>query len=178
MCVMKRLFIFLFSLFAFFTASAQEKEFDRGFIVKVGEQAPDFTLSADDGNVCTLSDLKGKVVMLQFTASWCGICRQEMPHIESDIWQKFKDNPDFVLFGIDREETPEKVKFLKNITNVTYPIAYDTDGSVFKLYACSTAGITRNVLIDRDGKIIMLTRRYKENEFKTLCEKIEKELKK
>lgn len=131
MCVMKRLFIFLFSLFAIFTASAQEEEFARGFIVKVGEQAPDFTLSADDGNVYTLSDLKGKVVMLQFTASWCGICRQEMPHIESDIWQKFKDNPDFVLFGIDREETPEKVKLLKNITNVTYPIAYDTDGSVF-----------------------------------------------
>ena len=47
--------------------------------------------------------------VIDFTASWCGICRKEMPYIESDIWQKHKNNKDFILVGIDREETAEKV---------------------------------------------------------------------
>lgn len=66
-----------------------------GYIVKVGEAAPDFTITLTDGKQVTLSSLRGKVVMLQFTASWCGVCRKEMPFIEKDIWLKHKDNADF-----------------------------------------------------------------------------------
>lgn len=95
-----------------------------------------------------------------------------MPHIESDIWQRFGSNSDFVLIGIDREETPEKVAMLKEKTGVTYPIAYDTDGSAFRLYAHPEAGITRNILVDRDGRIAMLTRRFEQQEFDSLCSKI------
>ena len=53
-----------------------------GYIVKVGESAPDFTITLTDGKQMKLSELRGKVVMLQFTASWCGVCRKEMPFIE------------------------------------------------------------------------------------------------
>ena len=155
--------------------NAQEGE-DRGYIVKVGDMAPDFELTMDNGKTIHLSDLRGKVVMLQFIASWCGICRKEMPHIESDIWQKHKGNKDFVLVGIDREETPEKVALLRDVTKITYPLAYDTMGDVFRLYAHPNAGITRNVLVDRDGKIVMLTRKFEEQEFRILCTAIEKEL--
>lgn len=154
---------------------AQEGE-DRGYIVKVGDMAPDFELSMDNGKTIHLSELRGKVVMLQFTASWCGICRKEMPYIERDIWQKYKDNKDFVLVGIDREETPEKVAMLRNVTKITYPLAYDTKGEVFRLYAYPNAGITRNILIDREGKIVMLTRKFEEKEFQNLCSKIKKML--
>ncbi len=157
--------------------NAQEGE-DRGYIVKVGDIAPDFTLKMDNGKTFNLSELRGKVVMLQFTASWCGICRKEMPYIESDIWQKYKGNKDFVLIGIDREETSEKVALLRNVTKITYPLAYDTTGEVFCLYAHPNAGITRNVLIDRNGRIIMLTRKFDETEFSELCTKIASELKK
>ena len=66
--------------------------------------APDFEMSLTDGTKVKLSSLRGKVVMLQFTASWCGVCRKEMPFIESDIWQKHKDNKQFALYGIDRDE--------------------------------------------------------------------------
>ena len=157
--------------------NAQEGE-DRGYIVKVGDMAPDFTLTMDNGKSIHLSELRGKVVMLQFTASWCGICRKEMPYIESDIWQKYKGNKDFVLVGIDREEAPDKVAMLREVTKITYPLAYDTAGEVFCLYAHPNAGITRNVLIDRNGRIIMLTRKFDETEFQQLCVKIASELKK
>lgn len=55
---------------------------DTGYIVKVGQIAPDFTVKLTDGRSVALSELRGKVVMLQFTASWCGVCRKEMPFIE------------------------------------------------------------------------------------------------
>lgn len=165
---------FIFSIFAL--AFAQEGE-DRGYIVKVGDMAPDFELKMDNGKTIRLSELRGKVVMLQFTASWCGICRKEMPHIESDIWQKHKANKNFVLVGIDREETPEKVALLRDVTKITYPLAYDTTGDVFRLYAHQNAGITRNVLIDKKGRIVMLTRKFEEQEFKMLCSKISQMLK-
>ena len=84
--------------------------YEHEYLVKVGDMAPDFTLKYTDGSEFTLSALRGKVVMLQFTASWCGICRGEMPHIESRIWQPHKDNADFVLVGVDREEPREVVE--------------------------------------------------------------------
>ncbi len=68
---------------------AQDQD-DRKYLVKVGDTAPDFAMALPDGTTVKLSDLRGKVVMLQFTASWCGVCRKEMPFIESDIWQKHK----------------------------------------------------------------------------------------
>ena len=176
---MKKVLLFLLCILNFvlcIQVNAQEGE-DRGYIVKVGDMAPDFELTMDNGKTIHLSELRGKVVMLQFTASWCGICRKEMPHIESDIWQKYKDNKNFELVGIDREETPDKVALLRDVTKITYPLAYDTTGEVFRLYAHPNAGITRNVLVDRDGKIVMLTRKFEEQEFKTLCAKIDELLK-
>jgi thiol-disulfide isomerase/thioredoxin len=109
----------------------------RGYIVKVGDMAPDFELDMDNGEKLHLSALRGKVVMLQFTASWCGICRREMPFIESDIWQKHKDDKDFVLVGIDREESADKVAYLREVTGITYPLAYDVASEAFCKYAHS-----------------------------------------
>ena len=147
--------------------------YEHDYLVKVGDLAPDFTLNYTDGNEFTLSQLRGKVVMLQFTASWCGICRNEMPHIESDIWQRHKDNTDFVLVGVDREESKEVVDAYTKKLGTTYPMLLDDKGDVFASYAVRKSGITRNVLIDRDGRIVMLTRRYVEPEFKQLVATID-----
>ena len=147
--------------------------YENNYLVKVGDIAPDFTLKLTDGSDFTLSKNRGKVVMLQFTAGWCGICRKEMPYIESDIWQKHKDNENFVLVGIDREETKEAILPFIEKVGTTYPIAMDSNGDVFASYALRGAGITRNILIDRDGNIVMLTRKFEEAEFKALVEKID-----
>lgn len=148
-----------------------------GYIVRIGEIAPDFTITLTDGKQVTLSSLRGKVVMLQFTASWCGVCRKEMPFIEKDIWLKHKDNADFALIGIDRDEPLEKVLAFAKSTGVTYPLGLDPGADIFAKYALRDAGITRNVLIDREGKIVKLTRLYNEEEFASLVRQINEMLK-
>ena len=152
---------------------AQPVVYENNYLVKVGDMAPDFTLKLADGNEFTLSKNRGKIVMLQFTASWCGVCRKEMPFIEKDIWQRHKDNSDFVLVGIDREEPLETVMKFAESTGVTYPLALDTNADVFASYAERKAGITRNILIDKDGRIVMFTRLFNEDEFNALVQKID-----
>lgn len=173
----KKSFILLFFLFVTSVVIAQNKDdvmvYDNEYLVKVGDTAPDFTLELTDGTSFTLSEQRGKVVMLQFTAGWCGVCRKEMPFIERDIWQRHKNNDDFVLVGIDREETKEQIEaFIKKV-GTTYPIAMDVNADVFASYALRNSGITRNVLIDKDGKIVMLTRLFNEEEFNSLVDCID-----
>jgi len=144
---------------------AQEIPADYGYIVKIGQQVPDFSMETADGKTVKMSDLKGKVVMLQFTASWCGVCRKEMPHIEADIWNKYKDNKNFALYGIDLDEPVEKVQAFAKQIPVTYPLALDPKGGIFYQFAEKNAGVTRNVIIDKTGKIVYMTRLYKEEEF-------------
>lgn len=138
---------------------------DYGYIVKIGQQVPDFTTTTTDGKTIKMADLKGKVVMLQFTASWCGVCRKEMPHIEADIWKKYRDNKNFALFGIDLDEPIEKVQAFAKQIPVTYPLALDPKGGIFYQFAGKGAGVTRNVIVDKTGKIVYMTRLYKEEEF-------------
>lgn len=179
---MKKLLMCIAFVSCLFTTQqtvAQTHEPDAvGYIVRVGEKAPDFEMTLTDGNKVRLSDLKGKIVMLQFTASWCGVCRKEMPFIEKDIWQKYKNNPSFALLGIDRDEPLERVKAFAKQTKVTYPLGLDPGANIFAKFADRKSGITRNVLVDRDGKIIMMTRLYNEEEFASLCKKIDDLLKK
>ena len=172
---MKRLFVILSVCLAALTSvSAQtadnqkeltEKADSNGYIVFDGDKAPDFTITLTDGRQLNLSDLRGKLVMIQFTASWCGVCRKEMPFIERDIWQRHKDNPNFVLIGIDRDEPLEKVVNFAKQTGVTYPLGLDHGANIYAKYALRKSGITRNILIDKDGTIIKRTRLYKEDEF-------------
>ncbi|WP_370460021.1 TlpA family protein disulfide reductase [Bacteroides sp. 519] len=171
------------SLISFSEVKAQQQPLNSapvadevGYIVRLGDIAPDFDITLTDGKTIKLSSLRGKIVMLQFTASWCGVCRKEMPFIEKDIWQKHKNNKNFALIGIDRDEPLNKVIEFGKKVGVTYPLGLDPGGDIFAKYAARNAGITRNVLIDRDGRIIMLTRLFNENEFNELVDKITSKL--
>jgi peroxiredoxin len=144
---------------------------DRGYIVTIGQIAPDFSVTTIDGKVFKLSENRGKIIMLQFTASWCGVCRKEMPHIESEIWRPLKDK-NFVLVGIDRNETIDKVREFAKKMQITYPLALDPNADVFALFASKESGVTRNVIIDKDGKIVFLTRLYEKKEFNNMKDTI------
>lgn len=166
--------IYIFLTAILFTNSIHAQEtYEHQYKVKVGDFAPDFEMSLPTGEKVKLSSLRGKVVMLQFTASWCGVCRKEMPHIEKEIWQKHKNNPDFAVYGIDRDEPAETVLKFAETTKVTYPIGLDPNGDIFGLYADKKAGITRNIIIDKDGKIVMLTRLFKMEEFNEMVKLID-----
>ncbi len=145
---------------------------DRGYIVKVGDKAPNVEMKLITGKTIHLSELKGKTVVLQFTASWCSVCRKEMPHLEKEVWQRFKDK-NFILIGVDYDEPIDKVKAFKEQMNVTYPFSLDPNADIFGKFAHKKAGVTRNVVIDSTGTIVYLTRLYDTKEFNGMVKKIE-----
>lgn len=175
---MNKKFVVLLSavILSQFGFSQDKKVYDDGYLVRVGEMAPDFTINEAGGKSYKLSDLRGKVVMLQFTASWCSVCRTEMPFIEKELWKE-KKSSGLSVVGIDRDEPLEKVlQFKKNI-GVSYPLALDPGADIFGLFTLKDAGVTRNVIINKSGKIIFLTRLYKREEFDQMKKIIFNELK-
>ncbi|WP_025006763.1 peroxiredoxin family protein [Marinilabilia salmonicolor] len=173
MLKLKHLFFIVMVMIGF---SCESQTNHRGYIVDVGDKAPLFEATLANGETFRLEETRGKVVMLQFTASWCGVCRKEMPHIENEIWQSYKDKG-LIVIGIDRDEPLETVKEFAKETGISYPLALDPGAEIFQLYAKKKAGVTRNVLIDRDGKIVFLTRLFNEEEFSGLVEKIDQLMK-
>jgi len=153
----------------------EKKVYDHGYTVKVGDQSPDFVINEAGGKSYKLSDLRGSVVMLQFTASWCSVCRQEMPFIEKEIYKPWKDSG-LAVIGIDRDEPLEKVLKFKKDIGITYPLALDPGADIFGLYALKEAGVTRNVIIDRTGKIVFLTRLFNREEFDLMKKAISTQL--
>lgn len=174
---MKTLLIYLLCLSPMLVLAQATKSDNRGYIVKIGDQVPhDFELVLTNGKTTTLDKLKGKVVVLQFTASWCSVCRKEMPHLEKDVWQAYKDKG-LVLIGVDYNE-PLAVtqKFAKDM-EITYPLALDPWANIFGRFADKRSGVTRNIVIDQQGKIAYLTRLYDEKEFKGMVSTIDRLLK-
>jgi len=146
---------------------------DRGYIVEVGDMAPDFEMEFTDGQKTKLSQLRGQIVVLQFTASWCSVCRLEMPHLEKDVWQKYKDQ-NVLLIGVDRDEPLEIVIAFQKKIGTTYPLALDPGANIFGLFANKEAGVTRNVVIDKTGKIVFLTRLFEEEEYQEMLNILKK----
>ena len=127
--------------------------------------APAFTLDALGGKQVSLSDYKGQVVMINFWATWCGPCRQEMPLLES-IYKKY-NKMGFTLLGVNVEPDSKAAEaWLKQTTQVSFPILFDRDSKVSKLY--NVPGMPTTVFIDRKGNIRLLHKGYKpgdENEY-------------
>jgi peroxiredoxin len=167
--------VFISLVLLSFSLTAWSQDDNRGYSVSVGEQAPEMSFKLLDGTPVNNESLKGKVVVLQFTASWCGVCRKEMPHLEKEVWQRFKSD-DFLLIGIDLKEEEATVREFIQKMGTSYPIAIDHDGSIFASYTLPKAGVTRNIVLNKAGEIIFLTRLYEREEFEEMISVIEKEL--
>ncbi|OYT16750.1 MAG: hypothetical protein B7C24_06160 [Bacteroidetes bacterium 4572_77] len=172
-----RIIIVVFFLLVCPSIWCQEYVYAHNYLVKVGEKAPEFTAQLQDGSLFKLHEQRGKIVMLQFTASWCVVCRKEMPYIEKDIWLPLQ-HKDFVLIGVDYKENMTTTKKFANQMNTTYPMAVDSTGDIFHLYAQKGAGVTRNVIINKEGYIIHLTRLFNLTEFNHMKEVIFKSVNK
>jgi peroxiredoxin len=118
--------------------------------------APDFTLHAMTGPNLRLKEQRGRVVMVNFWATWCGPCRQEMPQLNR-LYEKYKGSG-FVLLGVNVDDDTSKAAEVASKLGVTFPVLLDTDKAVSKMYDLSTMPST--VIIDRDGKVRYVHRGY------------------
>ena len=168
--------IIIFMLLTPTPVKAQERPTpEQATIVKDGMVAPDFELTMFDGSVVKLADLNGKVVLLNFWATWCPPCRAELARVEKDIIEKFKGQ-EFVFLPVSRGEKKEVVAAFREKMGYTFPMGLDSDSAVYSKYAVTY--IPRNFLIGKDGKVVKASVGYDEAEFAELVELIEKEIKK
>lgn len=140
---------------------------ERGYIVRVGDAVPDFELVALNGDTLSRTSLLGTTYVLQFTASWCGVCRKEMPHLEEEVWKAF-GGPAFTLIGVDLDEPADKVQTFAQQMGITYPIAPDPEGELFYRIAGPKSGVTRNIVVNPEGTIVFLTRLFEAEEFEEM----------
>lgn len=128
-----------------------------GHTKEMSEPAPDFTLKGQQGENLRLEDFRGQVVMLNFWASWCGPCRQEMP-VMDEIQSKYKDLG-FTVLAVSVDKNPAEANRFLEAVPVDFPILYDTESSVSELYGIDAMPST--VMIDRNGNARFLHRGYK-----------------
>ena len=119
--------------------------------------APDFTLPARSGGAVHLNDLKGQVVMINFWASWCGPCRQEMPLLEQ--MHKRYSALGFTLVGVNVDaDSKDAVEWLSK-TPVSFPVLFDRESKVSAMY--DVKAMPSTVFIDRQGNVRALHKGYK-----------------
>ena len=171
--VMKRVFIFTVSLLVLGTlarVNAQEKE----TLVKVGDDVPEFVVEMFDGQKINIKDLKGKIVLINFWATWCPPCQEELKRVQKEIIDRFKGK-DFVFLAISREESKEQVKKFRERNGYTFPMGLDPERKIYSKFA--TATIPRNFIIDKKGKIVEIEVGYTKEAFSKMIEKLERLLK-
>ncbi len=118
--------------------------------------APDFTLPSLTGPNLRLQEQRGRVVMINFWATWCGPCRVEMPHL-SRLYEKYRGSG-FTVLAVNIDEDPNKAASLANQLGMRFPVLLDADKKVSRLYDLSTMPST--ILVDRDGRVRYVHRGY------------------
>jgi peroxiredoxin len=144
-----------------------------GTLTRLGQAAPDFSLKTLEGNPFRLGEQRRQVVLLNFFATWCGPCQEELPHLQ-DIWTEFGKHDAFRMLVVGREESSEKVAAFGVKHGFTFPMAADPDRSAYGGYA--SARIPRTYLISREGTILYQCTGYYEAELEKLKRLIRAEL--
>ena len=140
-------------------APTAQQDIEATTLIHAGDVAPDFTVEMLDGSRITLSDLRGKVVLVNFWATWCPPCRQEMSHLQKDVIDRFAGK-DVVVLPISRGEKRETVEAFIEKMGYTFPVGLDGDQSIYKKYASNY--IPRSVVVDKDGKVVYVAVGYDE----------------
>ena|SRR5579863_1106606 len=146
---------------------------DAGAVVHTGDLAPSFTLTNTEERKFAFDDYRGKVVLVNFFATWCGPCLRELPHMQ-EIWETHRDNDGFALVVIGREETTETLNAFRSKHGYTFPMAPDPERSAYSLFA--TELIPRTYLISADGTICFEAAGFDEADIATLKAEIVKQL--
>lgn len=156
-----------FSVFIVQLLFGQEQ--DSTTLTQVGQTVPNFSVTTLDGKNISMEGSRGKVILINFFATWCPPCMAEMPRLEGDVWKKLKDKGFFVIC-IGREHTKEELEVFQRDKGFSFSIAPDPERAVYRLFA--TQNIPRNYLIDRSGRIVYQSMGYTPEEFNVLIKAI------
>jgi cytochrome c biogenesis protein CcmG/thiol:disulfide interchange protein DsbE len=118
--------------------------------IQIGQPAPDFSLTSFDGEQFTLSELKGKVVLINFWASWCKPCEQEASDLEA-AWRTYEPRGDVVFLGVDWTDTETNAMEYLSRFDITYPNGPDLGTRISQAYR--TTGVPETYIVDRDGNL-------------------------
>lgn len=114
-----------------------------------GQVAPDFALKSSTGENLRLSEYRGEVVMVNFWATWCGPCRQEMPLLD-ELYTRY-ERVGFQLLGVNIDDEPRRAMDMVRELGVNFPVLFDNTKEVSKLYEVGAMPVT--VIIDREGNV-------------------------
>lgn len=170
---MQKLLFILFIAFAPVITNAQTTDPD--LLVKVGDTAPSFDFYLAKDKKTNLADYKGKIVLINFFATWCGPCRLELPRVQSEIWDKYKDNPKFALLIFGRDQGWDVVLPFKQQNKYTFAMLPDEGKKIYSQYANQM--IPRNFVLDENGKILYQSMGYSDEDFNKMRDLIAAKLK-
>lgn len=142
--------------------------------VKLSKPVPSFDFEKSPGIRQDISDLKGKVILITFFATWCGPCREELPLIESEIYKKYKNVIEFELLIFGREHNWEEVNKFRSDNKFEMPFYPDPQRAVFSKFAGQN--IPRSFLISPEGNIIYSSVGFVEKDFDELKKRIKEQL--
>ncbi len=139
--------------------------------VSMGMQVPNFQFESAREKHSSIGEFKGKVVLINFFATWCGPCKMELPKIQSEIWNKHHDNSKFVMLTFGREHNWQEVEKFKKDNGFQFPFYPDPKRGVYGKFAAQT--IPRSFLLDEEGKIIFMSEGFEEEHFNELVKLID-----
>lgn len=173
----KVLLFFTFALLATainaqFPAVMQSADAD---LIKVGDKMPAFNIVKDNGTTISSATLKGKIVLINFFATWCGPCQRELAEVQKTLWPKYKDNAHFAMLVIGREHSDADLTEYNKTKGFTFPLYADKNRAIYGKFA--TNMIPRSFLIDKSGKVIYSSIGFTPEDFNKLMKQIEKALK-
>ena len=142
-------------------------------LTRVGGPAPQFAVRTLEGENLDVASLKGKVLVVNFWATWCPACQVEMPRLEKDVWQKLK-SPGLALVAIAREQSEDEIGAWRKEHRITLPLAADPARAIYGKFA--TEGIPRTYVIGADGPILFQSIGYEPAEFRRMTDLIRGEL--